>query len=767
MLIYKFMRILRTNINLALSVALIISALFISYALIAQATSEEDIVYPIAELGNCKNKAECKTYCDQPKNLDACLDFAEEHNLIPEDELEQARNFADMGGVGPGGCTSKDSCETYCEDIDNMDECLDFAVENNLMPPEELEEALKVQAALAGGATLPGGCRTKDECEDYCEGGDSSRMKECIAFAEAAGFIPEDELEEAKMVLAAIERGAQPPPCRGREACDAYCAEPNNFEQCITFAEAAGFMSPEELAMARKTGGKGPGGCRGRECEDFCEKEENMPVCIEFAIENGMMSAEDAEMARKTGGKGPGNCKGKEECENFCQDPVNQEVCFNFAKEHGLISEEDLRQMGEGKQMMLEAFDNAPPEVQDCLSSALGPDFIEQLRAGTAMPSRELGDKMQKCFGQTMGGPGGPGGFPGGPGGFPGGGPSGMGGPGGGAFSGINVSRGSLGITVEISMASGIKEFAITPANGSPYSGGLPSCPTKYKAETNFSPDAYPLAVSVIDCEGNTNTFDVSSEGRYGGPSGASSGSLPGGMPPGGMPRGGFSGPGGCQSPEECMAYCQENPEKCEGFGPPSGSENGRRGGGFGPPPGFEGQMPPEGMPPGMRPPEGMMPSGGTMPPPGGMPGDFQQGFKGFEGMAPPGGMMPPEGSGFSPPASGVMPSPEQIQQIQSEQMQQQIQRQTEEQIRQQMQQQYQQFAPSNGSFTPPSSYTPPPGGSYSPPPDSSSPPPSYTPPPDGSYGPLPAGSSPPPSTAAPSSSLLGSFLQLLLNLFQ
>ena len=416
------MKIAELKFNLFVSILVLIASLTAAYALVAQATSDEDIVYPVPELGNCKNETDCRGYCDKPQNLEPCLDLAEEHNLIPEDELEMARNFAATGGKGPGGCTSKDTCENYCNDIVNIDACLEFAEENDLMPPDELEEARKVQAALAGGAKLPGDCRNKDECEDYCESGDSSRMEECIAFAEAAGFIPEDELEEARMVLEAMKKGAKPPPCRGREECDEYCAEPDNFEECIVFAEAAGFVSPEEAEMARKTGGKGPGGCRGRECEDFCEKEENMPVCIEFAIENGLMSPEDAEMARKTGGKGPGDCRGKEECEAFCEDPVNQEVCFNFAKEHGLVSEGDLRQMEEGKQMMLEAFDNAPPEVRGCLSSALGPDFIEQLRAGTAMPSRELGDKMQECFGQMMGEMGPPEGFgsggPDGPGGF-------------------------------------------------------------------------------------------------------------------------------------------------------------------------------------------------------------------------------------------------------------------------------------------------------------------------------------------------------------
>jgi hypothetical protein len=411
--------------GIILSLSLGISIFLISGAL-AQIDDPADIQYPVKELGNCKNETECRAYCNNPQNMEVCLDFAEEHNLISEDELAMARKFIAAGASGPGGCESKDSCEAYCNDVSHIDECLAYAEENDLLPPDELKEARQVQAALKKGAQLPGGCRNKDDCEAYCE--DPDHMEECIAFGEAAGFIPPDELKEARMALEAVKKGAKAPPCRGRAECDDYCGKPDHFKECITFAEAAGFISKEDAKMARKTGGKGPGGCRGRECKTFCEDENNFQVCMDFAVEHGMMSEEEAEMARKTGGKGPGGCKGREECEAFCQNPANQETCFNFAKEHGLISEEDLERMEEGKEQMREAFEMATPEVMECLNSALGAEMVEKLKAGTAMPSPAVGDAMRACFEQMMGemGP------PGGPGEMPEGMPEGMpGGPGG------------------------------------------------------------------------------------------------------------------------------------------------------------------------------------------------------------------------------------------------------------------------------------------------------------------------------------------------
>lgn len=332
---------------------MLVFSLLIIYTLVVQAANKQDIIFPVAELGNCKNEAECKTYCDQPKNLNSCLDFAEKYNLIPEKELAQARKFAAVG-VGPGGCASKDSCETYCDDISHMNECLAFAEEHNLIPPDELEEAKKVQAALARGATLPGGCRNKQECETYCENPD--RMEECINFAETAGFISPEELKDAKKAMQAIKKGAKPPPCRGKRACDDYCGKPENFEQCITFAEAAGFMD-----------------------------------------------AEEAKMVRKTGGKGPGNCQDKKECKVFCQNPNNQQVCFNFAKEHDLLSEEDLEMMEQGKQRMLEAFEMASPEILQCIDEKLGIGFVEKMQnEQEVMLNPEMGNVMKDCFEKIM-----------------------------------------------------------------------------------------------------------------------------------------------------------------------------------------------------------------------------------------------------------------------------------------------------------------------------------------------------------------------------
>lgn len=381
----------------------VLSLVFVFAAL---AATKSDIVYPVQELNNCKTEKECKTYCDNPTNMEACVSFAEKYSLMSKSEVQTAKKFISAGKKGPGGCTSKDSCENYCNDVSHLDECLTFAEKNDFMERGELEEARKVQTALKKGAKLPGGCKNKNSCDSYCN--DSSHIEECVTFAEAAGFMAPDELQEAKKVMAAMKNGAKPPPCRGKRECDNYCSDPANLESCLVFAEAAGLMPESELKEAKRAleavrkGAKIPK-CRGKkECDVYCSQPENLEGCLNFAVAAGFMLEKDAEMARKTGGKGPGGCRGEAECKAFCENPENNDVCYQFAVENNLMSEEDLARIEEGKAQMQEALEEAPDEVVSCLMTKLGSGAVEQIRTGTIRPSEKMGNTLKSCFEEFM-----------------------------------------------------------------------------------------------------------------------------------------------------------------------------------------------------------------------------------------------------------------------------------------------------------------------------------------------------------------------------
>lgn len=298
--------------------------------------------------GKCRGMVECFSYCESAAHTEECWDYAQRHNLVGPGydvaTVQRLAKYARDGGKFPGDCKTHTECEAYCEDTAHLNECLEFAVKLNFLPPDKLAEAKKVAAALQSGANLPGGCRSKNECMAYCE--DSSHMRECVAFAEKAGFISSAEAEEAKKIIPLLERGEKTPGnCARKEACEAYCMEPAHIDECLAFAEKAGILPPEELAEAKRMvsfikNGETPGRCKGKdECETYCQDASHFEECVAFGEKAGLLSKEEAELAKKFKGTGPGGCRSREDCEEFCKDPANQETCLNFAKEHGLLEE--------------------------------------------------------------------------------------------------------------------------------------------------------------------------------------------------------------------------------------------------------------------------------------------------------------------------------------------------------------------------------------------------------------------------------------------
>lgn len=385
-----------------LGVGVAVAAFIVAGGASAQALA--DVQYPVAELGGCADQAACKMYCDDAAHLTACLAFAEEHQLMSGEELQKAKQFAKAGSKGPGGCTSQGSCDTYCDDPAHIDACIVFAEQSGMLSGKELEEAKKVQAAIAQGIKPPA-CGGPKACDAYCS--DTAHLEECITFSKAAGLMGEQESKDAEKMLAAVKKGVKPPACKGKAECDTYCNTAEHMEECMNFASAAGFMSAEEqegaqkMLQALKKGVK-PLPCKGKEeCDAYCS--DHMEECINFSEAAGMMTSEEAAMAKKTGGKGPGGCKDKEECGVFCNNPDNQQACFEFGRDNGMIPPEDLKKMEEGKKQFSESLGRAPTEVLQCVSNLVGGEAaLEKLKAGTGMLPQGVGEKMGECFQQMM-----------------------------------------------------------------------------------------------------------------------------------------------------------------------------------------------------------------------------------------------------------------------------------------------------------------------------------------------------------------------------
>jgi hypothetical protein len=302
----------------------------------------DDITFPIAELGSCQSEEECFAYCDEPGNWDACIAFAEANDLLEEEEIDDYHQMnALMDEGGPGGCSSDAECEAFCGDMGNMNECISFAESHGMMEGEELEEAKKVLAALDAGYEMPGGCTDEQSCETYCQ--EPAHMEECLAFAEAAGFMDAEEIEEMRAMSEVMLSGNTPGGCTDKNSCEAYCEDPDHMDECLAFAVESGFMSAEEAEQAKEHGMmgpedfEGPGDCKGEtECKEYCSQEQNMQECSDFFGDDFKDHEDDGpndsheDYGDKESFTGPGGCTDESECMSYCSNPSNLEECMEF-----------------------------------------------------------------------------------------------------------------------------------------------------------------------------------------------------------------------------------------------------------------------------------------------------------------------------------------------------------------------------------------------------------------------------------------------------
>lgn len=288
---------------------------------VASATSEEDIAFPVDELGGCESKEACIAYCDEVENRAACIAFAKKHNIA------YSSAQGDIPLPGPGACATELECITYCENPAHLRECLEFAKQHNLWPKSEIDDAEKVLPFLEAGTT-PGGCQSEAACKAYCDA--PEHFDACIAFAEQAGFITP---EQAALVRQTGGKG--PGGCTSEESCMAHCSSPERADECVDFAVQHGFIKPEEAEIARKfmaAGGSGPGNCRSAEaCRSYCT-EANFDECLRtFCDELEVMTKDQCDLMREAGTfGGPGGCDSEAECRAYCEAEEHWDACDEF-----------------------------------------------------------------------------------------------------------------------------------------------------------------------------------------------------------------------------------------------------------------------------------------------------------------------------------------------------------------------------------------------------------------------------------------------------
>lgn len=301
--------------------------------------------------GGCKTPETCKSYCENESNFDECLEFGQKQGLVSEEQVRRARK------TGPGGCRTKKDCQTFCENPQNQDVCIDHAVTEGFMSSEEAQRIKEFRTRA-------------DEFRRKAEG-----------FRKQAGEFKRPGVEEidpgfdedkARQILAA--QGG-PGGCKTFDECEDFCENPDNQLTCFEFAEKNNLFANRKHAekIKRIVQEGGPGGCRGEKtCRQFCDNEANFDVCLQFAEKHDLITPEELQKAKRgleaIREGGPTGCRSKDECERVCEDPANQEACFEWAIKHDLISKEEAKFIEEAKKMREKfesrrhEFENRPPE---------------------------------------------------------------------------------------------------------------------------------------------------------------------------------------------------------------------------------------------------------------------------------------------------------------------------------------------------------------------------------------------------------------------
>ncbi len=339
-------------------------------------SSKNDIVFPVKELGSCKDEAACRAYCDLPENSRSCLAFVKKNNLLSDDEIKQWEKFIDItSSGGPGSCKNEKECINYCEDASHIVECTDFVEKYDLVTPQDFAEMQKVARALKAGAKLPGNCRNKSECISYCENSDHN-------------------------------------------------------DECLLFLEKAEFMTEKEIGLVRKFKGKSPGNCaKGKDsfveaqlsCNAFCNDPTNQPICFRFLEEAGIMTAEEATQA--------GSLSDFQACIPSASQEIQQCFINNLgqdlyeAMKQGVLPlvgdiEDFMAKIRESRKCV-DRYTNKTfstftdnPDALACISSELGKDYLDkakrgEVKCGDAAQSQKkiescietaISAKLDRCF---------------------------------------------------------------------------------------------------------------------------------------------------------------------------------------------------------------------------------------------------------------------------------------------------------------------------------------------------------------------------------
>lgn len=185
--------------------------------------AEKGITFPIAELGNCAGPAECRDFCEQEANHNACTNFAQRHGF-DEGRGEGPQEAEILASARSElGCSAKEDCFRICER--EHERCMAFAKKHGMY-----QESMDEKRYEGEKRTGPGGCDNEQSCQRYCQ----EHPSECPGYQEHPGQGPSQQPQGSF---------TSPSGCRTADECQAFCQ--SNPGSCPGYEEAKRYESPD------------------------------------------------------------------------------------------------------------------------------------------------------------------------------------------------------------------------------------------------------------------------------------------------------------------------------------------------------------------------------------------------------------------------------------------------------------------------------------------------------------------------------------------
>lgn len=350
-------------------------------------SAQSRLIYPIFDLGYCRDAKECSLYCQIPENKAPCWSYGKYKlgtdvlgvTTMGEEEKRQMQQKAKQYNVtfpiaDLGNCAGPQECRDFCEQVANQQVCMDFAKKKGFQKETARDELLqKAKTEL--------GCTSMESCKVICDQ-DNTR---CGAFAKKHGVYQEPpqstgrysaEEKQELMKKAQTEMG-----CTSMESCRSTCEK--DPQRCMDFAKKHGFDKNEPTKPTPDTAPNygtqrfGKGNCDSEEsCKKYCQ--EHASECPGF---KGYTRAVEGSTSTETNEKsyvGPSGCRNEAECKNWCE--TNPDKCPGF-------SEAKTKEETERKQETQIRQYNFPPSGGSSGGSSNYPSTSTQPAYQTTQPS--------------------------------------------------------------------------------------------------------------------------------------------------------------------------------------------------------------------------------------------------------------------------------------------------------------------------------------------------------------------------------------------